>query len=78
MMVNAVTDERRKKAKPAMQDRVRYEVYGMPVEEIIASAVATGQPEEPIETTAEPEPAWPSLDDLKAGRATRRVGRRGR
>ena len=63
------------------QERVRYEVYGVPIETIIASAnaasetvaAAKSQPE------PEPEPAWPSLEELAAGgkpQAKRRGRRR--
>jgi hypothetical protein len=75
-VVIAMTDERRKQAKPARQDRVRYEVYGMPVEDIIADALAADQAPEPTAAQPEPEPAWPSLDELKAGGPRRRGGRR--
>ncbi|MCA8928033.1 MAG: hypothetical protein KDC18_08170 [Alphaproteobacteria bacterium] len=76
---------------PARPDeRVRYEVYGMAIDEMIrgalapereeaARAEAKAKAEAEARTKTEPqpdEPAWPSLEDLKAQGPHTRRGRR--
>lgn len=65
---------RAKQAKPA-RERVRYEVYGMPIESIIEGALAPereaaeaeARAKAEIEASGQPQPpAWPSLEDLEA------------
>jgi hypothetical protein len=77
-----MSEKRQKKRTTAQQkqERVRYEVYGMPVEDIIASAMAAEKAANPAPDVpeSEPEPAWPSLEELQAGSARRRGSRRGR
>ena len=66
-------------AQPATE-RVRYEVYGMPIETIIASANAASDAAAAAakqRAAPEPEPAWPSLEEL-AGGAKPQATRRGR
>ncbi len=78
---SAEPDQAKSNQAKSNQERVRYEVYGVPIETIIASAnaasetvaAAKSQPE------PEPEPAWPSLEELAAGgkpQAKRRGRRR--
>ena len=72
-----MADDKPKKPKP--QERVRYEVYGMPVEDIIANAIQADPPPAPAAPEPEPEPAWPSLEELKStGPRVRTPGTRGR
>ena len=77
-----MTERTPKQPKPTGGDRVRYEVYGMPIEDIIANAIVasktppTNSPAQDL-IQPEPEPAWPSLEELKAEGPIRR-GRRGR
>lgn len=66
-----------KRSKPKGQtadERVRYEVYGMPIDGIIEGAMAPEREAEAAEARAKAEatakkqaeePAWPSLEDLK-------------
>lgn len=62
------------KPRKSRQERVRYEVYGMPVDMIIESAMAPEREAAKANARARKgsagakqaeAPAWPSLEDLK-------------
>ncbi len=56
--------DQRKAGNPSVE-RSRDEVYGMRVEDIIADAGQKPKPPAKSKTPPEPEPAWPSLEDLE-------------
>jgi len=69
-----MTGKRAKDKGQATGERVRYEVYGMPIEGIIEGAMAPEREAEEARARtktpakaekAEEKPAWPSLEDLK-------------
>ena len=69
----AMTDKRLKQPVAPPKERVRYEVYGMPIEGIIAgamvpereAAVARAKAEAEAKAAAKDAAAWPTLEQLQ-------------
>ena len=57
------------RAKPATQERMRDEVYGMPLEQVIEAAkpAPAKTPKAPQIDGAAEKALWPSLEELKHG-----------
>jgi len=67
----AMTDKHLKQPAASPNERVRYEVYGMPIEGIIEGAMApereaaTAKAKAKAEATTTDAPAWPTLEQLQ-------------